>query len=75
VLPGIANFLLCHLPDRGPDAATVVHRARSEGLFLRDAARMGATLGPRAIRLAVKDAATNNRMLAILQKITARPIG
>jgi len=66
VLPGIANFLLCLLPDAGPDAATVVARCRIEGLFLRDAVRMGARLGPRAIRIAVKDAVTNRQMLAII---------
>lgn len=75
VLPGIANFLLCHLPAHGPDAGTVVRAARSEGLFLRDAVRMGAALGPRVIRIAVKDAATNARMITILQKVMRRPIG
>jgi histidinol-phosphate/aromatic aminotransferase/cobyric acid decarboxylase-like protein len=69
VLPGIANFLLCHLPATGPNAVTVVQRARVHGLFLRDAARMGARLGAHSIRIAVKDAATNARMLAILQSI------
>ncbi len=69
VLPGIANFLLCHLPASGPDADAIVRRARADGLFLRDAVRMGARLGPHAIRLAVKDAATNSRMLAILQNV------
>jgi histidinol-phosphate/aromatic aminotransferase/cobyric acid decarboxylase-like protein len=68
VLPGIANFLLCLLPAAGPDAATVVTRGRAQGLFVRDAARMGARLGPRAIRLAVKDAATNRRMLRIIRE-------
>jgi histidinol-phosphate/aromatic aminotransferase/cobyric acid decarboxylase-like protein/GNAT superfamily N-acetyltransferase len=72
VLPGLANFLLCHLPDQGPDADSVVRLARAEGLFLRDAVRMGARLGPRALRLAVKDAATNARIIAILHKITGQ---
>ncbi len=75
VLPGIANFLLCHLPETGPDADTVVRFARTEGVFLRDAVRMGARLGPRAIRIAVKDAATNTRMITTLQKICGRPTG
>jgi histidinol-phosphate/aromatic aminotransferase/cobyric acid decarboxylase-like protein/GNAT superfamily N-acetyltransferase len=72
VLPGIANFLLCHLPESSAEADTIVRLARKEGLFMRDAVRMGARLGPRAIRIAVKDAATNARMLAVLQKITRR---
>ena len=69
VLPGIANFLLCHLPEGGPDADTVVRLARAEGVFLRDAVRMGARLGPRAVRIAVKDAAANARLLAVLRTI------
>ncbi|SDR91507.1 histidinol-phosphate aminotransferase family protein [Opitutus sp. GAS368] len=69
VLPGIANFLLCHLPVNSPDADTLVRLARAEGLFLRDAVRMGARLGPRSIRIAVKDAATNDRMLEVLRTL------
>ncbi len=71
VLPGIANFLLCRLPEEGPCAADVVHEARARGLFVRDAARMGARLAPRSIRVAVKDAETNRRMLAILRAALA----
>ena len=69
VLPGIANFLLCHLPENGPTAETVVRQARERGLFLRNAAVMGARLGAHAIRVAVKDAATNRRLIAILREI------
>lgn len=69
IIPGIANFLLCHLPDRGPTAAAVVARCREHGLFLRDAAVMGATLGPRALRLAVKHEVTNRRMVEILRTV------
>ena len=72
VLPGIANFLLCHLPENGLDAATVVHRCRQRGLFLRDAGVMGSRLGHHALRVAVKDAPTNQRMVAIIrQTLTA----
>jgi histidinol-phosphate/aromatic aminotransferase/cobyric acid decarboxylase-like protein len=66
VIPGVANFLLCHLPPNGPDAATVVNRCREHNLFLRDAAAMGSRLGTHALRIAVKDAETNRRMLQIL---------
>jgi histidinol-phosphate/aromatic aminotransferase/cobyric acid decarboxylase-like protein len=69
VLPGIANFLLCHLPGTGPDAANVVTRSRRHGLFLRDASRMGVRLGDRTLRIAVKDSATNARLVAILRDI------
>ena len=75
VLPGIANFLLCHLPDHGPDAATVVRLCRERGLFIRDAALMGADLGGRTVRIAVKDGATNERMLRILLELARDAIG
>jgi histidinol-phosphate/aromatic aminotransferase/cobyric acid decarboxylase-like protein len=71
VIPGVANFLLCHLPTEGPTAAEVVTRARERGLFLRDAVRMGAQLGDYAIRIAVKDAETNRRAMAVLREITS----
>ena len=66
VLPGIANFLLCHLPGDGPQASEVVRRCREQGLFMRDAGAMGSRLGDRSVRLAVKDASTNMRMIEIL---------
>ena len=69
VLPGIANFLLCHLPDNGPDAATLVRRCRERDLFIRDAALMGADIGGRTVRIAVKDRETNGRMVRVLSDL------
>ena len=69
VVPGVANFLLCHLPPEGPSAAEVVRRSRAHELFLRDVAPMGTSLGTHAIRVAVKDAETNGRMLGILAQV------
>jgi histidinol-phosphate/aromatic aminotransferase/cobyric acid decarboxylase-like protein len=66
IIPGVANFLLCHLPPDGPDAATVVQRCRADGLFVRNAASMGSQLGHYALRVAVKDAETNHRIVEIL---------
>ncbi len=73
VVPGIANFLLCHLPLHQPDAATVVRQCRAEKLFLRDASVMGSQLGDRALRIAVKDQETNSRMLKILGSALQKP--
>jgi len=73
VLPGVANFLLCHLPPGGPDAATIVERCRTDGLFLRNAASMSQSLGSHCLRIAVKDAATNHRMLHILHAVLGQP--
>ncbi|HKS36484.1 MAG TPA: aminotransferase class I/II-fold pyridoxal phosphate-dependent enzyme [Verrucomicrobiae bacterium] len=69
IVPDVANFLLCHLPDAGPDAATVVAQCRKHGLFLRDAAMMGSRLGRHAIRIGVKDADTNRRMTEIIRQV------
>ncbi|MCW5555593.1 MAG: aminotransferase class I/II-fold pyridoxal phosphate-dependent enzyme, partial [Verrucomicrobiae bacterium] len=66
IVPGIANFLLCHLPEDGPTAAEFVSRCRAQGLYLRDVGVMGRNLGQHTLRIAVKDAATNARMLEIM---------
>ena len=73
VLPGIANFLLCHVAADGPGAATIAQRCRERGLFLRDGSPMGSTLGARALRIAVKDAATNRQMGRIIQQVLRQP--
>jgi histidinol-phosphate/aromatic aminotransferase/cobyric acid decarboxylase-like protein len=70
VIPGEANFLFCLLDPAGPDAASVVNACLSHGLYLRDASSMGAGLGRHALRVAVKDAATNERMLRIIAAAT-----
>ena len=67
IVPGVANFVLCHLPDDGPDAENLIARCRERGLFLRNAGAMGTELGDRAIRLAVKDSTTNRRLVEILR--------
>jgi histidinol-phosphate/aromatic aminotransferase/cobyric acid decarboxylase-like protein len=69
VTPSVTNFLLCRLPATGPDTATLLERCRARDLFLRDPSNMGTRLGDRAVRIAVKDAATNERMLGILREI------
>lgn len=74
ILPGIANFVLCHLPDDGPDAATLVKDCRRHNLFIRDADAMGSTFGGRAARIAVKDADTHAQMLDILKQVTRQNI-
>ena len=69
VIPGEANFLLFGLPKDGPDARTVIERCQRQDLFLREAAATAPTLGTHAVRIAVKDAATNRRMLEILGRV------
>lgn len=67
---GVANFVLCHLPEDGLTGAEVVERCRDQQLFIRDPSTMGANLGKHAIRIAVKDRATQRRMIAILADVT-----
>jgi histidinol-phosphate/aromatic aminotransferase/cobyric acid decarboxylase-like protein len=69
IVPSEANFVLCHLLERGPDAAEVCDQCRAHGLFLRDAASMSVRLGRHALRIAVKDAATNCRIVEILTRV------
>jgi histidinol-phosphate/aromatic aminotransferase/cobyric acid decarboxylase-like protein len=71
VREGVANFLLCHLPAAGPDAAMLLARARARGLYLRDVRSMGRSVDDRTVRLAVKDGATNARMVEILRACVA----
>ena len=71
VVAGVTNFLLCHLPETGPDAETLIVRCRARGLFLRNAASMGTNLGERTLRIAVKDAETNRRMMKIISEAIA----
>jgi histidinol-phosphate/aromatic aminotransferase/cobyric acid decarboxylase-like protein len=68
IVPGEANFLMFHLDDSQPAAADVIHRARQAGVFLRDVANMGVDLGSRALRIAIKEPAGNERILRALQQ-------
>jgi histidinol-phosphate/aromatic aminotransferase/cobyric acid decarboxylase-like protein len=67
--PGAANFLLCQLPEDGPDATTVVSQCQAHGLFLRDLTSVGGVLGRHAVRVAVKGEEVQHRMLEILARV------
>ena len=69
IVPGSANFLLCHLPDDGATASDVVRAARTRGLFLREVENMGRGLGPHDLRVAVKDHPTNQKIIDILVSV------
>lgn len=72
VVPSATNFVLFHLPDDAPSAAVVSARTREDGLYVRDASEIGSGLGPRAIRVAVKDARTNAWIVDRLAAAVAR---
>jgi histidinol-phosphate/aromatic aminotransferase/cobyric acid decarboxylase-like protein len=67
IIPGIANFVMFHLPETMDTAETIVKICRDRWLFLRNVAGMGSEVGRRAMRMAVKDEETNNRMLDIFR--------
>jgi histidinol-phosphate/aromatic aminotransferase/cobyric acid decarboxylase-like protein len=67
IVPGQTNFVMFHLEPHQPTAAAVLGEARRRGVFLRDASLMGSEVGPRALRLAVKDEEANERIVATLQ--------
>ena len=68
VLEGPANFLLAFLPEDGPSAATVVERCQQEGVFLRDAMSTGEHVGRFTLRVAVKGAKDNARIVRALTR-------
>lgn len=67
VTPAVANFLLLQLPPCDLSVAQFVERCRARNLFLRDVSNMGVT--DNAVRIAVKDAATNRRMVEIIRAV------
>jgi histidinol-phosphate/aromatic aminotransferase/cobyric acid decarboxylase-like protein len=68
VTSGVANFLLCHLPENGQNAREVIDRCKLYGLFLRDVSTMGTEVGRHAFRISVKDERTNQKMINILKE-------
>jgi histidinol-phosphate/aromatic aminotransferase/cobyric acid decarboxylase-like protein len=75
VVPGCANFLLCHLPPTQPEASALAAACRRRLLFVRDVANMGRCFDVRTLRIAVKDSKTNAAMLRILTMTLAEMAG
>jgi histidinol-phosphate/aromatic aminotransferase/cobyric acid decarboxylase-like protein len=71
VIPSVANFLLCHLPEQGPDSATVARRCRERGIYVRDAGEISPILGSCALRIAVKDEQTNEKIIEVIRDVIA----
>jgi histidinol-phosphate/aromatic aminotransferase/cobyric acid decarboxylase-like protein len=69
VLEGQIGSVLVHLGDDAPTAQEVVRRCGDRGVFLRDASDMGTRLGPRVLRIAVKDARSNARVVRTLRAV------
>ena len=71
VIEGVANFLLFYLPA-GLSVKLFLHLCKDQNLFLRDVSNMGKSLGNDAIRIAVKDEKTNNKMMVIMKNAMDR---
>lgn len=67
VVPSQANFFLFEV--EGGNAARVCELAQAQKLFLRDCRSWGSPFGDSFVRIAVKDAHTNARMMAILRSL------
>ena len=74
IVPGEANFLMFHLDESQPSGEQVIEWARGAGVFVRNVASMGSDLGSRALRIAIKDPASNERILRTLQHCVS-PLG
>lgn len=71
VISGTANFCLLELAPDAPTTTELMERCRRHNLFLRDPAATSPQLGDRSLRIAVKDAETNARMIGIIQSALA----
>ncbi|GGX18107.1 aminotransferase class I/II-fold pyridoxal phosphate-dependent enzyme [Streptomyces chryseus] len=61
---GVANFLTVTLPFGGPSAARMVGECRRYDVYLRDLSPLSPEYQGRTVRIAVKDAAENARIVA-----------
>ena len=69
VVQSQANFILCYLPENGPNAEIVVSKCKEYGLFIRNVFNMGADFNKHTIRIAIKDRETNQKMIKIIRKV------
>jgi histidinol-phosphate/aromatic aminotransferase/cobyric acid decarboxylase-like protein/N-acyl-L-homoserine lactone synthetase len=71
VFDGVINSVLCRLPE-GPTAHEVVMRCRQQGVYIRDCGTISPCLAERWVRVAVKDAATNERVITAVRRALAK---
>ena len=68
IIPGIANFIMFHVGNDKFSASRIVNECKLKKLYLRDLSGMGTSFEDDAIRMAVKDLNTNNKMIEILRE-------
>ncbi|HYE62415.1 MAG TPA: aminotransferase class I/II-fold pyridoxal phosphate-dependent enzyme [Phycisphaerales bacterium] len=69
VFEGVINSVLCRVPEDGPSAEELVLACRERGVFIRDCSTISRVLEGRWVRMAVKDAAANQRVLAAIASV------
>ena len=70
VFSGVANYLLTYLPaESSYSSVGFIEACRAEGLFVRDAQNMGASLPNTAVRFAVRSVEENKTMLGIVDAV------
>ncbi|MET8568465.1 aminotransferase class I/II-fold pyridoxal phosphate-dependent enzyme [Streptomyces sp. NPDC004783] len=69
----VANFLALVLPPGGPSAAELVNECRRHGVHLRDLSPLSPAYEGRTVRVAVKDAEENARIVAACRAALALP--
>jgi histidinol-phosphate/aromatic aminotransferase/cobyric acid decarboxylase-like protein len=68
IINGVANFLLFYLPANAPSVNEFIEGCRQKNLYLRDVSNMGKNIGDRAVRIAVKNAETNEQMIKLIKE-------
>ena len=68
IIPGIANFIMFHVGNDKFSASRIVNECKLKKLYLRDLSGMGTSFEDDAIRMAVKDLNTNNKMIEVLRE-------
>lgn len=69
---GVANFLNVTLPHDGPSAARLVRECRRHDVYLRDLSPLSPQYEGRTVRVAVRDAAENARIVAAYESALER---
>ncbi|HVT13456.1 MAG TPA: histidinol-phosphate transaminase [Fimbriimonadaceae bacterium] len=70
VTEGVINALLVHLPPDGPSASGLAGLAEGHGIYLRDAASMGASMGTHTLRVSVRGEQENVRIADTIRMCT-----
>ena len=72
IFEGVANYILCYLPQDGIDLESFIDQCQAQGLFIRNVWTTAPRLGSNTFRIAVKDHATNKHMVEIIESVVNR---